>query len=77
MLLSVLSLAASAAPVPVTVEQVWFNDREITTSEIRGDIVRGDTLEVEVKLRATADSDNVRVSVDMQGDDPAYIHEKT
>ena|SRR3989344_44774 len=77
LLISGLSLAAQAAPVPVTISQVWFNDREITAGEIRGDVLRGDSLEVEVKLLATADSDNVRVAVDMQGDDRADIDERT
>lgn len=74
---SALSLSASAASVPVTIEQVWFNDREVTSGDIRGDVLRGDSLEVEVKLRALADTDNVRVAVDMEGDDRADIDERT
>jgi len=77
MLFSVMSFVAAAAPVPLTVQNVWFNDREVLAGEIRGDILRGDTLEVEVKLLATAISDNVRVAVDMQGDDRADIDDRT
>ena len=77
MLFSVMSFVAAAAPVPVTLQNVWFNGREVLAGEIRGDILRGDTLEVEVKLLATATSDNVRVAVDMQGDDRAHVDERT
>jgi uncharacterized membrane protein len=79
MVVSVLALAAHAAPVPVTIEKVWFNGRSVALdgSEVRGDIMRGDELEVEVKLVALEDSDNVRVSVDIEGDDRSDIDERT
>jgi len=78
LLTSALALSAAAAPVPVTIEQVWFNGEEVDPGEVRGDVLRGDSLEVKVKIQALADIDNVRIEAEVEGgDDRADIDERS
>lgn len=77
LVMSVLASVASAASVPVTIEKVWLNDREVTSGEVRGDILRGDSLVVEIKLKATANADDVQVQAEITGDEREEISART
>ncbi len=85
-LVSILAVAASAALVPVQIDKVWINGREVVGSEVRGDVFRGNTIEVEVKLVAngtlsqdTEDilSDNIKVRAEIDGDEHEDIEDET
>jgi len=56
-------------PLAVGIDKVWINDRsvDLTDEEIRGDIERGDNIEVEVKLLANADVENIEVEASIKG----------
>ncbi|MBW2977994.1 hypothetical protein KY331_04070 [Candidatus Woesearchaeota archaeon] len=60
---------ASAASVPVQIQKVYVNGAEfdITAGEIRGDIERADSLDIEVKVRATGDDEHVSVEAEVRG----------
>jgi len=64
-----ISGIANADSVPVSIEKVYINDRAVESGEVRGGIVRGDTIEVEVKLLGTDDDDNVVVELEVEGID--------
>ncbi len=77
---SMFATVASALDVPITIQKVWLNDREVANNEVRGDILRGDQLHVEAKLLALADADNVQVSAEISGfehDSRSPIRDKT
>ena len=40
----------NAADVPVSIEKVYINNRAVEDGEVRAGIVRGDMVEIEVKL---------------------------
>lgn len=67
LLSSLFAGSVFAAPVPVTVEKVWLNERDVTSGEVRGDILRGDSVDIEVKLRATSNADNLKVTAEISG----------
>jgi len=60
---------AYAADVPVQIQKVYVNGAEfdITGGEIRGDIERADSIEVEVKLLATGNDEHVSVEAEVRG----------
>ena len=68
--LFVSSGIGNAANVPVEIQKVYINDREVEnagTVEIRGGIIRGDELEVEVKFLANGNDDFVSVEASIEG----------
>src|SRR3989344_628552 len=69
LLLGIFSLAAHAASVPVVIEDVWVEDDLVKSNEVRADLQRGESFEVKVKVRALEDADNVRLEVQMTGDE--------
>ncbi len=62
-----ISGIAKADSVPVEIEKVYINDRAVEEGEIRGGINRGDEIEIEVKLGATGDDDNIVVQAEING----------
>src|SRR3989338_1802616 len=64
---SLFPTAAYADSVPVTIENVWIDGRDLGFGEVRGDILRGDELSVEVKLFAFEDADNIQVLAEFDG----------
>ena len=77
LLLSVFSVAAHAASVPVVIEDIWVDDDLVTGNDVRADLKRGGSFEVKVKVRALQDADNVRLEVQMSGDDRHDIDERS
>jgi len=59
----------SAASVPVQIQKVYVNGAEfdIANGEVRGDIERADSIDVEVKLLATGDDEHVSVQAEVRG----------
>jgi uncharacterized membrane protein len=85
-LVSILAIAVQAGTVPVELKDIWLNGQKVEGSEVRGDVLRGNTLEVEVKLQAlgtlsedTDDvlSDNIRVSAELEGDEHGDVEDET
>ena len=58
---------ANADSVPVTIEKVYINDRAVEDGETRGGIVRGDPVEIEVKILATGEDEYVAVEATVEG----------
>lgn len=56
-----------ADSVPVSIEKVYLNDREIENNEIRGDLVRDNRLDVEVKLLANGSDEHVKIEATVEG----------
>lgn len=68
-LISLVSVSgiANADDVPVSIEKVYINDREVEDGETRAGIYRGDGVDVEVKILATGDDEYVSVSAEVEG----------
>ena len=76
-----ISGIAHANSVPLEIQTVYLNNREVAWDctydagtdswncghDIRGDLLRGNSLEVEVKLRATDDDDYVEIQASLTG----------
>ncbi len=60
-------VAVSAASVPVTIEEVYINDRLVSDGEVRGGINRGEDIDIEVRLLATSDDSNIVVKAEVDG----------
>jgi len=58
---------ANADSVPVSIENVKVNGETLEDGEVLGGIVRGDAIEVKVKLEATDDDSNVVVEATVEG----------
>lgn len=58
---------ANADSVPVAIEKVYINDRAVEDGEVRAGIIRGDTVDIEVKLEANATDRNVVVEATIEG----------
>ena len=74
-----ISGIAIADSVPVTIEKVSINGESLEDGEVLGGIVRGDTLDIKVKLEATDDDDSVVVEASVEGldHDSAKATDKT
>ena len=68
-LVSVIAVSgiANADSVPVTIESVKIDGETLEDGEVLGGIVRGDSVEVKVKLEATDDDDDVVVEASVKG----------
>lgn len=64
-----VSGVANAGSVPVDIEGVYINDRAVEDGEVRGGIVRGETVEIEVKLAASDDDSYIAVEATVEGID--------
>ena len=63
-----ISGIAKADSVPVTIEKVFINGEELDSStEVVGDIVRGDSIEVKVKLSANETDEDIVVEATVEG----------
>lgn len=71
LLLSILVIATTVSAVPITVNRVEVNDKEMVDDKVRI-YERTDELDVSVDVEASEDTDNVRVRVQIEGfeDDP-------
>ena len=57
----------NADSVPVSIEKVYINNREVESNETRGGILRGEPIEIEVKLLATGDDEYVSIEATVEG----------
>ncbi|MBR9692028.1 hypothetical protein GOV06_04530 [Candidatus Woesearchaeota archaeon] len=62
-----ISGIANADSVPVSISSVFISGLPLADGEVRGGIVRGDTVDILVKLDATDDDNNVVVEVTVEG----------
>ncbi len=60
---------ASAASVPVSLQEVYINDRLIESGETRAGLERSDTVDIEVRLFASGNEEFVTLRVDVDGYD--------
>jgi len=70
MIIGVLATSiAIAASVPVEIQKIYVNNAEfdIAGGEIRGDIERADSIDVEVKFRASGNDEHVSVQAEVRG----------
>lgn len=63
----VFSVVVSAAPVPVTIEEVYINNRLVEDGEVRGGIYRGEDIDIEVRILASDDDENIVVKAEVDG----------
>lgn len=65
-----ISGIVNADSVPVNPDlKVYINDRLVDDGEVRGGIYRGDIIDIEVKIEATGDDDNVVIEASVDGID--------
>jgi len=73
-LLSILAIATTVSAVPVTINSVEVNGKELTSDKVRI-YERTDELDVSVEVEASADVDNVRVRVEIDGFEDELIED--
>jgi uncharacterized membrane protein len=77
LLVSVFAVSVQADEVPATFENMWLNNRLVTDDQVRGDLRRGETVELEFEVLAAEDVFDATIEVEIDGSEHGSASSET